>query len=371
MDYSSFEIEDFASDDYFIQWVLGNDPEAALFWETYKLNNREAGLKIDKARSLVLNIRKAEQTYHNPEQVDNTWINIEDRISKTSPKNSFSILKIAASVSVIGILSVLWYVLSTGYFSEMNRLAGTSGVSEQDFIEEVNTTGNTIRIHLSDGSVVSLERNSRLRYFKDCKDKPFRKVYLTGEAFFDIAKNPQQPFFVYANEVVTKVLGTSFRVKAYDNEKNVVVSVKEGKVSVYSVKNQKKESDTIESEVRGVVLMPNQQVLYARMEDSFNKTLVEDPEIIKKEALHSNFEFSNTPVKKVFEVLEEAYGVDMIFNEEVMQNCYLTAPLGDEPLFEKLKIVCRTIGATYELIDAKIVISSKGCGSQPVLIDEN
>ena len=44
-----------------------------------------------------------------------------------------------------------------------------------------------------------------------------------------------------------------------------------------------------------------------------------------------------------------------------MKNCFLTVPLGSEPLFQKLKVICRTIGASYEIIDARIVVSSTGC----------
>lgn len=364
MDYSNFEVEDFASDDDFIRWVVDDAPDAALFWESYRISNPDAALRIDKARQLLLDLREVEQTYPGG-QVERTWDDIRSRISRHPSKKSFSILKIAASVSVMVIFSVLWYGFRSGYFSQWSNVHGIAKVDEQDFIEQINTTGKVIEIRLSDGSVVSLENNSRLKYYKDYKKDPYRKVFLTGEAFFNIAKNPLQPFLVYANEVVTKVLGTSFSVKAYDNEGSVVVSVKEGKVSVYSKESQREKGDTIESEMNGVVLMPNQQVLYERTEGSFNKTLVERPEIIKEEALQFNFEFHSTPAKEVFEVLAEAYGIEIIFDEEGLENCYLTAPLGgEEPLFEKLKIVCRTIGATYELIDAKIVVSSKGCGSK-------
>jgi transmembrane sensor len=44
-----------------------------------------------------------------------------------------------------------------------------------------------------------------------------------------------------------------------------------------------------------------------------------------------------------------------------MKNCFLTVPLASEPLFEKLKVICRTVGANYEIIDAKVVITSAGC----------
>lgn len=363
MDYSKFEIEDFAADDYFIRWVMDADPEAARFWEAYKINNPVAAHKIDQARILLLNLRRAEQTLHRPAQVEKLWQQIEAVVSDISafenpPKRQFTFLKIAASVSVLMLVAILYF--SDHFFSYGPSQGIATTVDDGEFIEEVNTTGSVIRMHLSDGSLVSLEDNSRLRYRKDHTGLPYRQVYLSGEAFFDIAKNPKQPFIVYANEVVTKVLGTSFRVKAYDGDNDILVSVKEGKVSVYSALRKKKVADPIESEVNGVVLTPNQQVVYARKDNSFVKTLIDAPEVVN-DAVQRAFVFKNASVKQVFGVLEKAYGVEIIFNEEVMQHCYLTVPLGDEPLFEKLKIICRTIGATYELIDTKVVVSSRGC----------
>lgn len=359
MDYSDCKVEDFASDDLFIRWVADNDADAARFWEAYLLEHPDTAEKIEMARMLVLALVERQAEAGVAERVDRSWEQIQQRIK---PSESFAWWKIAASVSVIALLGFAWYFVQSGYFQVSSDEPGIVSSEGRNFVEKVNTTGKTIAVNLSDGSVVHLENNSRLKYFEDYSNEPFREVYLTGEAFFEIAKNPQQPFFVYANEVVTKVLGTSFRVKAYDNEESVVVSVREGKVSVYSAKRPKKGGDTIEAEVNGVVLVPNQKVHYQRADDSFNKTLVDVPEVIREEVLKLDFEFRSTPVKEVFEVLAEAYGVEIIFDEQVLENCYLTVPLGDEPLFEKLKIVCSTIDATYELIDANIVISSSGCG---------
>lgn len=361
MDYSNYEAEDFASDELFIRWVIDNDRDATLFWEAYMLANPQAADRIELARNLLVNLQRMGQQGNTSEAVDRTWERIQLRIADRVPKRSFFALKVAASVSVITILGLAWYFSSNGS-APSPGIAETISPAEHDFVESLNTTGETITINLSDGSVVRLENNSRLRYFKDCTNSPYRSVYLTGEAFFDIAKNSQQPFLVYANEVVTKVLGTSFRVKAYQDEQSVVVSVQEGKVSVSSAKGVRKREDTIETEVNGVVLLPNQEVRYLRAEDSFNKTLVDAPQVIREEALQQDFSFRSTPVRDVFRILSEAYGVEIIFDEQGLENCYLTVPLGDEPLFEKMKIICHTIGATYELIDANIVISSGGCG---------
>jgi transmembrane sensor len=361
MDYSNFEIEDLASDDSFIRWVIYKDPAATKFWADYRSKHPESSEKIEQACALLLTLHREEETSHERDQIHKTWLKIERRISSEPSKSLFPFLRIAASLSLFLVLAAIWFVVSNGSFADrpVTRIAQ---LFDTDLVEQVNKTGAMIKMVLSDGTVVSLEDNSSLRYYNDYRGKTYRKVYLTGEAFFDVAKNTQQPFLVYANEVVTKVLGTSFRVKAYDDGKDVIVSVKEGKVSVYSESWSGAKKNTSDPERNGVVLMQNQQVLYKRTDDSFNKTLIESPAIVKELPAAPTFDFNNAPVKEVFDVLSEAYGVEMIYNEEVLENCYLTAPLGDEPLFEKLRIVCRTIGASYELIDAKVVISSTGCG---------
>jgi transmembrane sensor len=365
MDYLDFDIEDFAADDFFVKWVLEPDPGTSRFWEDFIIKHPSVEFKIEKARALLLNIRKAEQTAANTSQIDAIWSRIDAGIFsvKENVKRPFPFYKIAASIALFVLVSAGIWLRFAGRPIHENEIA-TSSTGQDLFIEELNTTGALLKIHLSDGSTVSLENNSRLRYRKDFSNQLNREVYLIGEGFFDIAKNPRQPFLVYANEIVTKVLGTSFRIKAYETDPSVTVSVKEGKVSVSSNSSKKTsalKADTIQSEVNGVVLSSNQQVIYLRNEDSFERSLVEKPEIISEKSLRADFKFENEPIKNVFDVLEVAYGVEIIFDNEVMQNCYLTAPLGNEPLFEKLKIICRTIGATYEIMDAKIVVSSKGC----------
>ena len=83
---------------------------------------------------------------------------------------------------------------------------------------------------LHDGSTVILEPGGEVRYNE--KFLNTREVYLSGDAFFEVTKDASRPFLVYANEITTKVLGTSFRIKAKQGEKEIVVAVKTGKVSV-------------------------------------------------------------------------------------------------------------------------------------------
>lgn len=359
MDYSKFNVEDLASNERFIDWVNQSDPEAVKYWDLYISAHPEIRDTVEKARALVINLRLAEELGEDANRVESMWRNI--RVAVESPvhvptKSSVSRVLVLMSFLFLCCSVAIWFFLSTGdtdgsadFHTYQQRLP--------EFVEQVNETDKPLKVQLADGSQVTLYSKSRLKYKARYEDDSTRKVYLLGEAFFDVAKNPYKPFIVHSNEVLVKVLGTSFRVSAPENGKNVVVAVKTGKVSVYAVMDH----DSARDRKGGVILLPNQQVSYERVGQSFEKTLIAAPEVVNGAITPGDFVFENTPIAQVFGTIEKAYGIEIIFNEEIMKNCYLTAPLGSEPMMEKLKVICQTIGATYEIIDANVVINSSGC----------
>ncbi len=108
-----------------------------------------------------------------------------------------------------------------------------------------------------------------------------REVKLSGEAFFDVVPNPQQPFYIYTDKMVVKVLGTSFRVKALGAEESVAVST--GKVSVY-LKGQ-----DLEQQAASIV-MPQQLCRYEAslqelVTESYTGVFVHEAELARLKAL--------------------------------------------------------------------------------------
>jgi type II secretory pathway component GspD/PulD (secretin) len=71
--------------------------------------------------------------------------------------------------------------------------------------------------------------------------------------------------------------------------------------------------------------------------------------------------FFNAPIAQVFEAIEKAYGLVIIYDEEVMQDCTITTSLDDESLNDKLMIICKVLNVSYEMVDAQIIVSSNGC----------
>jgi type II secretory pathway component GspD/PulD (secretin) len=104
-------------------------------------------------------------------------------------------------------------------------------------------------------------------------------------------------------------------------------------------------------------------VVYDREVEQLTKSLVAEPILVlqEKEVQMMDFNFDDTPANEVFEVLEKAYGIHIIFDADLLKNCPVTAPLSNQNLYKKLKIICKAIEAEYVLIDGQIIIQSKGC----------
>jgi ferric-dicitrate binding protein FerR (iron transport regulator) len=107
-----------------------------------------------------------------------------------------------------------------------------SGTNSKGNIAVTKTPSRTkSKIYLSDGSVVTLNSETILRY-PSSFEGPTREVYLNGEAFFNVTKDHKHPFIVHAGKMNIKVLGTSFNVKSYENDKNTETTLIKGAIEV-------------------------------------------------------------------------------------------------------------------------------------------
>lgn len=208
---------------------------------------------------------------------------------------------------------------------------------------------------LDDGSSVVLDPGATLNLPVNFPEAS-REVFLTGTAAFNVQKDAERPFTVYSDKLVTQVLGTRFIVRAPSNGQ-AVVEVREGKVSVFKSSDFSKP----EKEKMGLILTSNQKIVLNKLEDRLLKELSDTPEIIVTPPPTVTFNYVNAPVSQVLLELMAAYHVDIIFDEELLKDCPLTATLSDQTLLEKLSIVCEAIEAKYELIDGQIMIYAKGC----------
>ncbi len=106
-------------------------------------------------------------------------------------------------------------------------------VSSDHFSEYTVPYGSKAKLTLPDSSTVWVNAGSVLRYHSDFNQVD-REVFVEGEAYFQVSKNPSKPFYVRTSTVTLKVLGTSFNLKAYPDETNIETTVEEGTVQVLS-----------------------------------------------------------------------------------------------------------------------------------------
>ncbi len=185
------------------------------------------------------------------------------------------VLPYAAAFIILVVAGLFAYPWKT---SAPDKIVMESSLSAE-IIKVFNSGTTAQKLTLQDGSTVILEPGGEVRYNEKFLNS--REVYLSGDAFFEVTKDASHPFLVYANEVTTKVLGTSFRIKAKQGEKEIVVAVKTGKVSVManSVSN-----DVPDKKIQEITLTPNQQAIYKRNEHVVVKKIVEEPQVIKEQA---------------------------------------------------------------------------------------
>lgn len=360
------QTEDFIGDPSFRLWILQN--KNGTNWENWTLEHPDKTKLIEEARLWVLAM-KVDETQMLSSTVEsaleNTWkkIAVKETVLNRNPENKIWNKNWYKSIAAIVIIALAFSWGYTNYYKSSgdNHVYQELIIENKDgLVEQTNNSKNSQIITLSDGSSVLLQPNSKLSYPKNFIGNE-RKVYLSGEAFFEISKNKQKPFFVYANEIVTKVVGTSFRICAFKNQPNVEVIVRTGKVKVHS-NNQ---SSKITS--KEVVLLPNEAIRFERKTEKFNIITDITKDIVLKQTAKSieqlSFDFTDIPVSQIFKTIEQAYQVTVDFPKDKLKNCHLTTSLNDQPLPEKLKIICKSLAnnTSYEMNGNIIIIKSEGC----------
>lgn len=221
------------------------------------------------------------------------------------------------------------------------------------WLVHANTSAHGDRFALPDGSIITLAPASSLKYphaFAGTR----RTVYLTGTAFFDVFHDASRPFSVYTAQVVTTVLGTSFLVQAVIGQPEVQVQVRTGRVQVSP------RATGTGSVAPSLVVLPNQQAVYSSARRQLRRELVAQPVLLVPQA----FVFNDRPVAEVLSALEKAYGVAIVYDAASLRNCTINLGLGDESLFEKLDIICETLGASYTKADGRILFHSQPCQAE-------
>ncbi len=207
----------------------------------------------------------------------------------------------------------------------------------------------TRSLKLPDGSMAILKGGSTLKYPETFSGEK-REVILNGEAYFDITHTDALPFVIYTGKVKTVVLGTSFNIRAYPGQNDIVVSVTRGKVRV------EKDGGEILA-----VLTQDQQVVYNIEESEVQKTDTNTGKA--NDWVKNDMEFDGVTFENIALLLEKRYNVRIDFENPTLKKCLTVVSFsGMESLENVLETLCVIRDARYTRIGSdQYMISGDGC----------
>jgi transmembrane sensor len=347
-------VEDFLAYRLFRDWVHTPSPPLDQRWATYFERWPETKDAASEAKAILLSIHTSvEADFPDNEKITRMFDGI--RTENLRPKKKQKPLRRSllwfAAACLSGLL--LWKAPFSPKqkYSEVDPFAHLEG----RFIEQHNSSSVTRTVVLPDSSKVHLNPGSNLRYPASFNCYGKREIQLEGSAYFEVERDTSAPFLVYAQEVITKVLGTSFRIHSEPEHDVLTVAVVTGQVLVTT------DPSVNATNGQALHLTPNQQARFTRKHPSLTKSLVANPTLLPAYKDKSAFEFDDVSAATVFRTIEKFYGVGISYDEEKLGDCLLTASLSEESLFEMLDLLCTALDARYTVEGTEIIVSGRGC----------
>ncbi|MGV8092905.1 MAG: FecR family protein [Mangrovibacterium sp.] len=215
-----------------------------------------------------------------------------------------------------------------------------SYLSQQDvFVEVTSPAGSRTMFNLPDGSTVWLNGNSQIRYPAVFNEN--RKVEITGEAFFKVESDRENPFFVEAKDLFVRATGTEFNVLAYPDEAAVSVILKEGKVTVLDNRQS-----VLQEMTTGYLYQYDGQTVAGKY--------VEVDAENYAGWINGKLIFENATMEEVVRRMEHWYGVSIEIADKELLKLHFKATFINESIEEALKLLQSTATFNYRFIDRQI-----------------
>lgn len=244
--------------------------------------------------------------------------------------------------------AVLMAVTSAGWWLYHNKSAPVRAVAVAIQEDEQAVFKGKQFVHLPDGSTVLLNDGSRLSYSQTFGEQN-REIALVGEAYFDVKHDPQKPFRVLTGKITTTVLGTTFNVTAYPEQREVKVTVTRGKVQVNS-----------DNRLLGIIT-PDQQISVNTVTYDFVQRSVKAGTV---STWHSEYLIlDDVSLAEAAKTIGRKYNVSITLLNAKLEKCRISATfLKGESLQQVLTVVSGVVQATYTIgADGNVVIDGKGC----------
>lgn len=253
---------------------------------------------------------------------------LNKRSQKSQSRYTF-IMRVAAIILFASLIGVVVY---------QNIEQQPQEIVEPVLREIAMEKGQRGNITLSDGTHVTLNAESKI-ILPDVFKSDKREITLEGQAFFDVAHNPERPFIIHTDKAVVQVLGTSLDIRSYPEDKTVQVVVKEGRVSFKSNKDCVDEDALLTTGHRGELDLSNDRITTSK---------VDDMEIFLSWT-KGYLKFKDAPMSRVAKELERKYDIEINFKESDLKDLRLTAELKSRTIQHNMDVIATSLGMEYKM----------------------
>jgi len=304
-----------------VRWIGKSEKNQAYFtklkeaWEKHKLKNIELS----------------------PMEIERSWEEVRARtIDITPEKQTTSWPKVLMRIAAVLIIG-----LSIGYFGYYYL----APFQEPANIEQASSS-EIKEVLLQDGTRVWLNKSSKLSYSDDFNSNQ-RTVNLTGEAYFEVERNPEKPFIIQSKGMSVQVLGTSFNVDNRTADNQQTVTVTSGKVAVYDSENDKNQ----------VHLIKNEVAFFDNSSSQIKKSVNSNPNFLSWKTGVLSFEKNS--LHSTLSTLEKHFEVTFEISDSVKDNYHFTSKFDNLSLDEILKVMEISLDLTFERKRQVILVKRK------------
>lgn len=276
---------------------------------------------------------------------DEMWNEIRSKIEEATPQpaptltirpRSYSISRIAASIAIILCSAFASYLLYDHFIGHEDKIESNIYTFEVE-------PGQKGSMRLADGTIVHLNSASKISFAGDYNSEK-RVVTLKGEAYFEVAKNPDKRFVVTCNGVEIEALGTEFNVKAYPADSVITTTLAKGKVKVFN--NE-----------QSVTLLPNGVATYHMKQQTIQSSTVDDISVANYWRT-GQLVFEAEPLSSIARTMERMYNVKICIDDTQLENMKFTGTIQNNSLNNVLYIMSLSYPLTYTMTDSVITVSS-------------
>ncbi|WP_316737409.1 FecR family protein [Pedobacter aquatilis] len=332
--YINYSFEDFLNDDEFLAFVIEQNPDDTEAWNQFRNDYPQRRKIAESAFKTIFSYRKQE-TFYNETAQPRVFERINDSISGKKQKTKIFKLSPFIRIAAVFVLVFLSFIIY--------RSLTANQIQKTDF-------GKIRTIALPDGSEVTLNGNSEIKYAKNFKGG-IREVWITGEALFKVVHlnidtnniKPEEKFIVHSNDIDIEVLGTTFNVR--NRHEKTSVGLLSGKIRI-----DYKDTAKVKKQF---VMIPGDYIKHTEGTALSHQKLTDTQHLTAW--VNHQLVFKNSTIEEMCVVLEDDLGYKVTVNED-LKKLKVEGEINVNNVTDLIHILKTTLHLSIETNNKKITI---------------